>query len=71
MCNNVLIEGVETYKRTCNNIDANEVNIRFICGGGKLKDNQININPLIKQNDEAEVRGVALDPNQVQVSVIR
>ncbi len=35
-----------------------------------LKDNQIIINPTIESKDEPEVRGVALDPNQVQLSVI-
>ncbi|KGG21253.1 Aspartokinase [Prochlorococcus sp. SS52] len=35
-----------------------------------LKNNQIQINPTIDCINEPEVRGVALDPNQVQVSVV-
>ncbi len=35
----------------------------------KLKDNQISLNPIIEHNNEPEVRGVALDKDQIQISV--
>ena len=63
MCNNVLIEGEETYKRTCNNIDANELNKRFDCGGGKLKDNPQDI--MCKSNGIEECTGeLCCDPKK-------
>ncbi|WP_269621983.1 aspartate kinase [Prochlorococcus marinus] len=44
--------------------------LRCVSEAFDLKDNQITINPKITTCNEPEVRGVALDPNQVQVSVI-
>ncbi len=35
----------------------------------KLTDKQINLNPLIENNNEPEVRGIALDKDQIQISV--
>ena len=35
----------------------------------KLTDKQITLNPIIKNNDEPEVRGIALDKDQIQISV--
>ncbi len=35
----------------------------------KLNDKQITINPIIKNNNQPEVRGIALDKDQIQVSV--
>jgi len=35
----------------------------------KLSDKQINLNPIIENNNEPEVRGVALDKDQIQISV--
>ena len=35
----------------------------------KLNDKQISLNPIIKNNNEPEVRGIALDKDQIQVSV--
>ncbi|WP_320663646.1 aspartate kinase [Prochlorococcus sp. MIT 1223] len=37
----------------------------------ELSDKQINVNPINKSNDEPEVRGVALDLDQAQVSVTK
>ncbi len=42
--------------------------IRFVGGKFKLSTNQIFINPISEKNDKQEVRGIALDKNQVQVS---
>ncbi len=42
--------------------------IRFVSEKFKLSDNQIFINPLSEKEDLPEVRGIALDKNQVQVS---
>ncbi|WP_075507182.1 aspartate kinase [Prochlorococcus marinus] len=42
--------------------------IRFVAEKFKLSDTQIFINPIIKKQDQPEVRGIALDKNQVQVS---
>ncbi len=42
--------------------------IRFISEKFKLSDKQIFINPLFEKEDLPEVRGIALDKNQVQVS---
>ena len=41
---------------------------RFVGEKFKLNGNQILINPLLQIRDEPEVRGIALDKNQVQVS---
>ena len=35
----------------------------------KLNNNQITLNPIIENNNEPEVRGIALDKDQIQVSV--
>ena len=43
--------------------------IRFVGEKFKLSDKQIFINPLIEREDQPEVRGIALDKNQVQVSI--
>ena len=42
--------------------------IRFVGGKFKLSTNQIFINPISEKKDKPEVRGIALDKNQVQVS---
>ena len=42
--------------------------IRFVGEKFKLSDNQVYINPIYKNQDQPEVRGIALDKNQVQVS---
>ena len=43
--------------------------IRVVSEVFELNDKQISLNPIIPQNNLAEVRGVALDPNQAQISV--
>ena len=43
--------------------------IRFVSEKFKLSDKQIFINPVIEREDQPEVRGIALDKNQVQVSI--
>ncbi len=43
--------------------------IRFVGEKFKLSDKQIFINPIIEREDQPEVRGIALDKNQVQVSI--
>ena len=43
--------------------------IRFVGEKFKLSDKQIFINPVIEREDQPEVRGIALDKNQVQVSI--
>ena len=42
--------------------------IRFVSEKFKLSDKQIFLNPVFKKEDQPEVRGIALDKNQVQVS---
>ena len=42
--------------------------IRFVAEKFKLSDTQIFVNPINKKQDQPEVRGIALDKNQVQVS---
>ena len=42
--------------------------IRFVSEKFKLSDTQIFVNPINKKQDQPEVRGIALDKNQVQVS---
>jgi len=42
--------------------------IRIVGEKFKLSDSQIFVNPLYKRQDQPEVRGIALDKNQVQVS---
>ncbi len=43
--------------------------IRYVSEKFKLSDKQIFINPVIEREDQPEVRGIALDKNQVQVSI--
>ena len=43
--------------------------IRFVSEKFKLSDKQIFINPVFERDDQPEVRGIALDKNQVQVSI--
>ena len=43
--------------------------IRFVGEKFKLSDKQIFVNPVIAREDLPEVRGIALDKNQVQVSI--
>ena len=43
--------------------------IRFVSEKFKLSDKQIFINPVIEREDQPEGRGIALDKNQVQVSI--
>ncbi|MDC3168109.1 aspartate kinase [Prochlorococcus sp. AH-716-D22] len=43
--------------------------IRFVSEKFKLSDKQIFINPVIERDNQPEVRGIALDKNQVQVSI--
>jgi len=42
--------------------------IRFVAEKFKLSDTQIFVNPIKAKQDQPEVRGIALDKNQVQVS---
>ncbi len=42
--------------------------VRFIAEKFKLSDTQIFVNPINEKQDQPEVRGIALDKNQVQVS---
>ncbi len=44
--------------------------LRYASEAFDLKDQQIKINPTNIDNNEPEVKGIALDPNQVQLSVI-
>ncbi len=43
--------------------------IRFVGEKFKLSTTQILLNPILEKNDKPEVRGIALDKNQVQVSL--
>ncbi len=52
------------------NAESGNKGLRYVSEAFDLKDNQIKINPTNLCNGEPEVRGVALDPNQVQLSVI-
>tara|TARA_B100000579_G_scaffold430125_1_gene442980 strand:- start:851 stop:2620 length:1770 start_codon:yes stop_codon:yes gene_type:complete len=49
--------------------DSGKKALRSVGDFFKLKDKQISINPVIKNNNEPEVRGIALDKDQIQVSV--
>ncbi len=42
--------------------------IRFVAEKFKLSDTQVFLNPIYKRQNQPEVRGIALDKNQVQVS---
>jgi len=52
------------------NAESGNKGLRYVSEAFDLKDKQIKINPTNICNGEPEVRGVALDPNQVQLSVI-
>ncbi len=52
------------------NAESGNKGLRYVSEAFDLKDKQIKINPTNSCNGEPEVRGVALDPNQVQLSVI-
>ncbi len=52
------------------NAESGNKGLRDVSEEFDLKDKQIKINPTNICNGEPEVRGVALDPNQVQLSVI-
>ncbi len=67
---NVRLIATSEIKVSCV-IDINNIPkaIRFVSEKFKLSDKQIFINPVIKREDQPEVRGIALDKNQVQVSI--
>ena len=52
------------------NAESGNKGLRYVSEAFDLKDKQIKTNPTNICNGEPEVRGVALDPNQVQLSVI-
>ena len=52
------------------NAESGNKGLRYVSEAFDLKDKQIKTNPKNICNGEPEVRGVALDPNQVQLSVI-
>ena len=52
------------------NAESGNKGLRYVSEAFDLKDKQIKINPTNICKGEPEVRGVALDPNQVQLSVI-
>ena len=66
---NVSLIATSEIKVSCV-IDVKDISkaIRFVGEKFKLYGNQILINPTLKILDEPEVRGIALDKNQVQVS---
>ncbi len=66
---NVRLIATSEIKVSCV-IDINNIPkaIRFVGEKFKLSDTQIFINPVIEREDLPEVRGIALDKNQVQVS---
>ncbi len=67
---NVRLIATSEIKVSCV-IDINNIPkaIRFVSEKFKLSDKQIFINPVIEKEDQPEVRGIALDKNQVQVSI--
>ena len=67
---NVRLIATSEIKVSCV-IDINNIPkaIRFVGEKFKLSDKQIFINPVIEREDQPEVRGIALDKNQVQVSI--
>tara|TARA_B100000900_G_C20590290_1_gene721323 strand:+ start:1089 stop:2849 length:1761 start_codon:yes stop_codon:yes gene_type:complete len=66
---NVRLIATSEIKVSCIiNIDNISKAIRFVGEKFKLSDTQIFINPVIEREDQPEVRGIALDKNQVQVS---
>ncbi len=52
------------------NAELGSKGLRYVSEAFDLRDKQIKINPKNTFNGEPEVRGIALDPNQVQLSVI-
>ncbi len=54
-------------------IEANYGNkaLRTVSEAFELTDNQIQTNPIIEETEEPEVRGVAMDPDQAQLSVCK
>ena len=66
---NVRLIATSEIKVSCV-IDINNISkaIRFVGEKFKLSDTQIFINPVFEKLDQPEVRGIALDKNQVQVS---
>ncbi len=67
---NVRLIATSEIKVSCViNIDNIPKAIRFVSEKFKLSDKQIFINPIIEREDQPEVRGIALDKNQVQVSI--
>ncbi|MDC3073407.1 aspartate kinase [Prochlorococcus sp. AH-716-O13] len=67
---NVRLIATSEIKVSCVvNIDNIPKAIRFVGEKFKLSDKQIFINPVIEREDQPEVRGIALDKNQVQVSI--
>ena len=66
---NVRLIATSEIKVSCV-IDINNISkaIRFVGEKFKLSDSQIFINPKFEREDQPEVRGIALDKNQVQVS---
>ena len=69
---NVRLIATSEIKVSCV-IDINSISkvIRFVGEKFKLSDTQIFINPLFEKQNQPEVRGIALDKNQVQVSFRR
>ena len=67
---NVRLIATSEIKVSCV-IDIDKISkaIRFVGEKFKLSDTQIFINPVIEREDQPEVRGIALDKNQVQVSI--
>ena len=67
---NVRLIATSEIKVSCV-IDINNIPkaIRFVGEKFKLSDTQIFINPVIVREEQPEVRGIALDKNQVQVSI--
>ena len=67
---NVRLIATSEIKVSCV-IDINNIPkaIRFVGEKFKLSDTQIFINPVLEKKDKPEVRGIALDKNQVQVSL--
>ncbi len=67
---NVRLIATSEIKVSCV-IDINNIPkaIRFVGEKFKLSDTQIFVNPVIVREEQPEVRGIALDKNQVQVSI--
>ena len=67
---NVRLIATSEIKVSCViDVDNIPIAIRFVSEKFKLSDKQIFINPVIEREDQPEVRGIALDKNQVQVSI--